>query len=121
MPVAARLRQPRSDPSGRRQRAVGVGPARREEREERQPVAALVEVEIGDEHGGLVARRLHEHAPVGVADERGAVERQRRLGADAVTATMNVPLAMPLAMMTCSHSGSVSKSGWSGSEPIAVG
>ena len=35
--------------------------------------------------------------------------------------TMNVPLAMPLARITCSHSGSVSKPGWSGSEPIAVG
>jgi hypothetical protein len=34
---------------------------------------------------------------------------------------MKVPLAIPLATMTFSHSGSVSKSGWSGSEPIAVG
>ena len=38
-----------------------------------------------------------------------------------LTATMNVPLAMPLAVITCSHSGSVSKPGWSGSEPMAVG
>ena len=36
-------------------------------------------------------------------------------------ATMNVPLAMPLPTITCCHSGWVSKSGWSGSEPIAVG
>jgi hypothetical protein len=35
------------------QRAVGVGPARGQEREQLQPVAALVEVEVGDEHGGL--------------------------------------------------------------------
>jgi hypothetical protein len=38
-----------------------------------------------------------------------------------LTATMNVPLAIPLAVITRSHSGWVSKSGWSGSEPIAVG
>ena len=36
-------------------------------------------------------------------------------------ATMNTPLAIALPMITCSHSGSVSKSGCSGSEPIAVG
>ena len=35
--------------------------------------------------------------------------------------TMNVPLVMPWARITCSHSGSVSKPGWSGSEPMAVG
>ena len=63
---------------GRGQRAVGVRAARGQEREQRQPVAALVEVEVGDQHGGLVARRLHELAPVGVGDERGAVEGQRR-------------------------------------------
>ena len=63
-----------SEPSRRGQRAVGVRAARGQEREERQPVAALVEVEVGHEHGGLVARRLHELAPVGVGDERGAVE-----------------------------------------------
>ena len=45
---------------------------------------ALVEVEVGDDHGRLVARRLHELAPVRIADERGAVEAQRRLAADAV-------------------------------------
>ena len=37
------------------------------------------------------------------------------------TAIMNVPLAIPFPTITFSHSGSVSKSGWSGSEPIAVG
>ena len=37
------------------------------------------------------------------------------------TATMNVPLATPLPTMTFSHRGWVSKSGWSGSEPMAVG
>ena len=41
------------------ERAVGVGPPGREEREELEPVAALIEIEIGDEHRGLVARRLH--------------------------------------------------------------
>ena len=35
--------------------------------------------------------------------------------------TMNVALVMPCARITCSQSGSVSKPGWSGSEPIAVG
>ena len=34
---------------------------------------------------------------------------------------MNVPLAIPLPVITCSHNGSVSNRGWSGSEPIAVG
>ena len=34
---------------------------------------------------------------------------------------MNSPLAMPLPTMTCCHNGWVSKSGWSGSEPMAVG
>ena len=38
-----------------------------------------------------------------------------------LTATMKVPLAIPLPTITCCHSGSVSKPGWSGSEPIAVG
>ena len=56
----------------------------REEREQGEPVAPLVEIEIGDEHRGLVARCLHQHAPVRVADERRAVERDRPLGADAV-------------------------------------
>ena len=37
------------------------------------------------------------------------------------TATMKSPFAMPLAVMTRSHSGCVSNPGWSGSEPIAVG
>ena len=38
-----------------------------------------------------------------------------------LTATMKVPLAIPLATITRCQSGWVSKSGWSGSEPIAVG
>ena len=60
------------------------GRAGPEEREEREPVAAGVEIEVGDEHRGLVAWRLHEHPAVRVADERRAVEAQRRLVADAV-------------------------------------
>ena len=38
-----------------------------------------------------------------------------------LTATMKTPLAIPLPTITRSQSGSVSNSGWSGSEPIAVG
>ena len=38
-----------------------------------------------------------------------------------LTATMNVPLAMPWPTITACHSGSVSKPGWSGSDPMAVG
>jgi hypothetical protein len=37
-----------------------------QEREQLEPVAALVEVEVGDQHGRLVARGLHELAPVRV-------------------------------------------------------
>ena len=55
-----------------------------QEREQVEPVAALVEVEVGDEHRRLVPRRLHEDPAVGVGDERRAVERERPLGADAV-------------------------------------
>src|ERR1700736_1788762 len=36
-----------------------------------------------------------------------------------LTATMKTPLAIALPTITCSHSGCVSKSGCSGSEPIA--
>ena len=39
-----------------RQRAVGVGPPGAEEREELEPVAALIEVEVGDEHRRLPSR-----------------------------------------------------------------
>ena len=64
--------------------SYSLGPPGREEREQLEPVAALVEIEVGDEHRGLGARRLHEHAAVRIADERRAVERHRALGADAV-------------------------------------
>jgi len=36
-------------------------------------------------------------------------------------AIMKVPFMIPCARITCSHSGSVSNAGWSGSDPIAVG
>ena len=68
------------------QRPVRGGPPGAQEREEVEPVAALVEVEVGDEHRGFVTRRLHEHPPVRIADERAAVERDRAFGADAVRA-----------------------------------
>ncbi len=56
----------RDGTAGLGQHAVGVGPARGEEREQLEPVAALIEVEVGDEHGGLVARGLDEDPSVGV-------------------------------------------------------
>ena len=46
-----------------------------------EPVAAGVEVEVGDQHRGFVVRRLHENPSVRIADERRAVERQRALHA----------------------------------------
>ena len=38
-----------------------------------------------------------------------------------LTTTMKVPLAIPFATITFSHSGRVSNFGTSGSDPIAVG
>ena len=52
------------------QAVVELRPPRVEQREELEPVAPLVEVEIRDEHGGAVARRLDQHPSVGVRDER---------------------------------------------------
>src|SRR5580704_5034725 len=66
------------------QRAIGIRAPSAQEGKQLEPVAALVEVEVGDEHSWLVARCLHEHASVGIADEGGPVEAQRRLLADAV-------------------------------------
>ena len=63
--------------TGSVERAVRVGAAGRQEGEELEPVAALREVEVGDEHRGFVARRLDEDPAVGVGDEGGAVEVQR--------------------------------------------
>ena len=48
------------------QRPIGLGAARQQEREELQPVSALVEVEIGDQYGFVVARRLNQDAAVRV-------------------------------------------------------
>ena len=93
-----------------------------QEREQLEPISALVEVEVGHQHGGLVARRLDQHPAVGVGDEARSVELSTASSKPIrFTATMNVPFAIPLATITCCHSGSVSNSGWSGSEPIAVG
>src|SRR5919197_1449654 len=75
---------------GTGQRTVRVGASGPQQREEIQPVAALGEIQVGDEHAGLVTRSLHEHSPVRVGDERRAVERVARravrfhLGAGAV-------------------------------------
>src|ERR1700722_1436002 len=64
--------------------AVRVGPTGGEKGKERQPVASLVEIEIGNEARGPITRRLDEHATVRIADERRAVKRDRALGTDAV-------------------------------------
>ena len=58
--------QPGEEAGAAGERLVGVGPARRQEREQLQPVAALVEVQVGDQDRRAVARRLDQHAPVGV-------------------------------------------------------
>ena len=57
------------------QGGIRVGAAGREEREQLEPVAALREVEVGDEHRRLVARGLHEDAAVRVGDERDCRRR----------------------------------------------
>ena len=84
VPEAPSQDRARRGPDRIHQRGVRVRAAGLQEREQLQPVAALVEVEVGDEDGGLVARGLDEDAAVGVGDERGAVEGERRLVADAV-------------------------------------
>jgi hypothetical protein len=53
---------------------VRVGAARVQEREEGQPVRALVQVERGHQYGVALARRLGEDPAVRVGDERRAVE-----------------------------------------------
>ena len=101
---------------------VGVRPAGGEEREELQPVAPLVEVEVGHQHRRLVAWRLHEDATVRVGDERRAVEGERRLVADAVDGDHERGVGDPVGhddllpqRLRCRTAGS------SGSEPMAVG
>ena len=55
-----------------------------QEREQLQPVAALIEVEVGHQHSRPVAGRLDQDAAVRIGDERQAVEPKRRLVTDPV-------------------------------------
>src|SRR3954451_8918273 len=66
------------------QRGVRVRAPGADEGEQLEPVAALVQVQVGDDHGGLGAWRDDQLAPVRVGDERGAIEGERRLLADAI-------------------------------------
>ena len=67
-----------------REPSIGVRTARAQKREQLQPVPALVEIEVGHQHRRLIARGLHELAPVRVADEtmsrRSAAAAHRRCG-----------------------------------------
>ena len=61
--VACAVGPRRVDRSG--QRGVAVGPAGQQEREQLEPVAPLIQIEVGDQHGLLVARRRTSTRPYG--------------------------------------------------------